>query len=87
MVGAVAHGHARGAGDRDEPGVRLERAPRVDDLVARAGGGGDELGEDRDAAGADVHLVGGDAEALGEALAQGERRGIRIPVDVRRGLR
>ena len=42
----------------------------------------DELREERHRAGADVHLVGGDAEPLGEALAEGERRGVGVAVDL-----
>ena len=63
----------RRPGDDGEPGIRLERSPRVDDLVAWSGGREHELGEDRHAARADVHRVVVDAEAVGEALAADER--------------
>ena len=56
-AGPERHLDARAAGDRDEARVRLEGPPGVDDLAARLADREQELAEQRDRAGAEVHLL------------------------------
>ena len=58
VVGAIRDSHARRAADRDETGVGLEGAPRVEHLVAGTCRRRDELGEERHRPSADDDLVG-----------------------------
>ncbi|KAI1691838.1 mycobacterial 4 TMS phage holin, superfamily IV domain-containing protein [Ditylenchus destructor] len=69
--------------DERQARVRLERPPRVDDLVVDGCRGEDQLMQDRHAAGGDVHLVGLDAVPRAEALAQPQRGGVGVTVDRR----
>ena len=62
---------ARGPGDLRPDGVGLEAAPRVEHLVARASGGGDDLAAHRDAAGAQGDRLGRHVEPLGDTLGMG----------------
>lgn len=84
VVGLVAQGHAhrRRVGQVGEQRVGLERAPGVDDLGPGLGGGLQELLEHAHGAGADGHVVVGDAEPGGQGTGEGGGPGVGIAVDL-----
>ena len=84
VVGGVRKeldGHGVASHGRDGDRVGLEGTPGVDDLAAGLADGGQRRDEDRRGTGAHAHLVGADAEALREGLAQGRSRQVGVAVD------
>ena len=74
------------AGDRHDDRVCLERAPGVDDLIARVASSGDDLSEDAHASCPGGDVLGRDAEALRQCLGQLADGHVRIPVHLRGGV-
>ena len=85
-VGVQRHLDRRRAGDGHHDRVGLERAPRVDDLVARVAGGLDDLAEHAHAAGAGGQVLDRHVQALGEGLAEGADGHVGVPVHLGRGV-
>ena len=75
------HGHGVTSHGRDGDRVGLKGTPGEDDLAAGLADGGQCGDEDRRGPGAHAHLVGADAEAPREGLAQGRCRQVGVAVD------